>query len=154
MAKRSDKLLGLLEPSVADLGYELVDVQYHPGPKGGVLRIYIDADEGVGLEDCERVSRQVSALLDVDDPISGHYNLEVSSPGLDRVLRTAEHFGRFLGSEVKILLRGARDGRRKYKGLLKSVADGGVEVDVDDRVERFEIEEIEIARLVPDPGAL
>ncbi len=154
MAKRSERLQVLLEPSVTDLGYELVDVEYHPAPKGGVLRLYIDAEEGIGLEDCERVSRQVSAVLDVDDPISGHYNLEVSSPGLDRVLRTAEHFERFLGSEVKILLRRGRDGRRKFRGLLKAVDDGRVEVDVDDRSERFEIAEIETARLVPDLSAL
>ncbi len=154
MASRVEKLRELLEPSVNDLGYELVDVEYHPGRKTGVLRLYIDAEAGIGLDDCEQVSRQVSAVLDVDDPISGQYNLEVSSPGLDRVLRTDAHFERFLGHEVRILLRGARDGRRKFKGLLAGAGEGQIEVTVDDRTERFDIAEIEQARLVPDLSAL
>ncbi|HEY4872776.1 MAG TPA: ribosome maturation factor RimP, partial [Steroidobacteraceae bacterium] len=83
-----ERLLALIEPVVADLGCELVDVDLNPG----LVRIFVDRAAGVRIEDCERVSREVSALLDVEDPIPTAYRLEVSSPGFDRVLRTSAHF--------------------------------------------------------------
>jgi ribosome maturation factor RimP len=150
LAKRADKLRELLTPSVESLGYEVVDVEHHPAPKGGLLRLYIDAPDGITLDDCERVSRQVSAILDVEDPIGGRYNLEVSSPGLDRVLRTTEHFERFVGSDVSVLLRLPRDGRRKFKGVLSAVDGAQVEVRTDSGNASFSLDEIEKARLVPD----
>jgi ribosome maturation factor RimP len=126
-----ERLLSLLEPLVAGLGFELVELEYASGHRRGVLRLFIDAPRGVGLGDCERVSREVSALLDVEDPITGGYTLEVSSPGFDRVLRTPEHFGRFVGSRVFVELKEPRDGRWRYTGKLLSVGADGIELAVD-----------------------
>src|SRR5262245_5534394 len=97
-----DQLSELLGPVVADLGYELWELEFAPRAGGGLLRLYIDSPEGISLDDCERVSRAVSETLDVADPIAGHYTLEVSSPGLDRVLRTRAHFERFAGERVRL----------------------------------------------------
>jgi ribosome maturation factor RimP len=115
-----DQLIELLEPSVERLGYELSDLEIQLGGTSGLLRLYIDSkdDSGIGVDDCETVSRQVSALLDVEDPIPGDYNLEVSSPGLNRRLVKAEHFERFAGSWVKVKLKRLIDGRRKFKAEL------------------------------------
>ena len=93
----SDKLTNLLQPLVEDLGYEFVGIERSSNPKNPVLIIYIDTPDGIAVEDCEKVSREVAALLDVEDPIPGQYRLEVSSPGLDRPLFTLEHFGQFTG---------------------------------------------------------
>src|SRR5688500_30049 len=95
-----DRLIALIEPLLARLGYELVELEYVAGRSSGVVRIFIDKAEGIRVEDCERVSREVSALLDVEDPIPSAYRLEVSSPGFDRVLRTKPHFERFTGERV------------------------------------------------------
>jgi ribosome maturation factor RimP len=145
-----DTLLELLSPEVEALGYELVELDA-PAPGGsGTLRIYIDRDEGIGLEDCERVSHRVSGLLDVEDPIPGQYTLEVSSPGLDRPLRTEEHFRRQAGKLVKIVLSAGRPGRRRYKGTIVHVDGGVLEIEVDgDRVS-LPLSDIESARLVPE----
>jgi ribosome maturation factor RimP len=126
-----ERLLTLLEPLVARLGFELVDLEYAAGHRRGLLRLFIDGPQGVGLEDCARVSREVSALLDVEDPISAAYTLEVSSPGFDRVLRTPEHFGRFVGSRVFVELKEPRAGRRRYTGELLAVGADGIELAVD-----------------------
>ena len=107
-----DALIEMLEPPVGALGYELVEVMYRPGQGNGLLRLYIDAKDGVTVEDCEKVSHQVSGLLEVEDPIKGHYTLEVSSPGADRPLRTEAHFQRFTGARVKVELVTPREGRR------------------------------------------
>ncbi|HET9444940.1 MAG TPA: ribosome maturation factor RimP, partial [Steroidobacteraceae bacterium] len=102
-----DQLRELLAPVVAGVGYQLWELEYHPRSGGGLLRLYIDSppdssDGGISLDDCERVSRAVSETLDAADPIPSHYTLEVSSPGLDRVLRTREHFERFAGERVRL----------------------------------------------------
>ena len=145
-----DTLLDLLGPEVEALGYELVELDA-PAPGGsGTLRIYIDRDEGVGLEDCERVSHRVSGLLDVEDPIPGQYVLEVSSPGLDRPLRTEDHFRRQAGQLVKIVLASGRPGRRRYKGRILGVDDGVLEIDVDGEGVSLSLSDIESARLVPE----
>jgi ribosome maturation factor RimP len=145
-----DKLLDLLAPEVEALGYELVELD-PPAPGGaGTLRIYIDGDEGVGLDDCERVSHRVSGLLDVEDPIPGHYVLEVSSPGLDRPLRTEAHFHRQAGRLVKIVLVAGRPGRRRYKGRILEIADGVLEIEVDGERVSLPLSDIESARLVPE----
>jgi ribosome maturation factor RimP len=142
-----ERLLSLLEPLVARLGFELVDLEYAAGHRRGVLRLFIDAPQGVRLDDCERVSREVSALLDVDDPIAGAYTLEVSSPGFDRVLRTPEHFGRFVGSRVFVELKEPREGRRRYTGRLVSVGAAGIELAVDREQVMVGFTEIGKARL-------
>jgi ribosome maturation factor RimP len=143
------ELRRLLEPGVKALGFELVDVEFAGGSGRATLRIFIDGPQGVTVDDCADVSRQLSAILDVEDPIVGAYSLEVSSPGLDRPLVTAADFTRFKGETVKIQMVEALDGRKRFKGRLVEVAGDRVVVDVDN--ERFElaIEGIERARLVP-----
>lgn len=113
-----DSLTALLEPVVEGLGYELVGVEYHPSGRQGLLRVYIDHAEGIGVDDCARVSHQVSGVLDVEDPLPGEYLLEISSPGLDRPVFKPADFQRFAGERVRLRLRGLVDGRRKYRGRL------------------------------------
>ena len=144
-----ERLVVLIEPLLAQLGYELVDLEYNPARGRGTLRIFIDRPEGIGIEDCERVSREVSARLDVEDPIPTAYTLEVSSPGDDRVLRTRAHFDRFIGSRVFVELAAPREGRRRYTGLLRTVADEGVELEVDLQIVEVPFREIGKARLAP-----
>jgi ribosome maturation factor RimP len=144
-----DRLIALIEPLLASLGYELVELEYGAGRSQGTLRIFIDKPEGIRVEDCEQVSREVSALLDVEDPIPSAYSLEVSSPGEDRVLRKREHFDRFVGSRVFIELKAPRDGRRRYTGDLLSVTDEGVVLDVDRQKVELRFAEIGKAKLAP-----
>jgi ribosome maturation factor RimP len=144
-----DRLIALIEPLLASLGYELVELEYGAGRSQGTLRIFIDKPEGIRVEDCENVSREVSALLDVEDPIPSAYSLEVSSPGEDRVLRKREHFDRFAGSRVFIELKAPRDGRRRYTGDLLSVTDEGVVLEVDRQKVELRFAEIGKAKLAP-----
>lgn len=145
-----ETLLELLVPEVEAMGYELVELDA-PAPGGsGTLRIYIDGENGIGLEDCERVSHRVSGVLDVEDPIHAHYILEVSSPGLDRPLRTAQHFRSQAGKLVKLVLTAGRPGRRRYKGTIVGVDDGIVEIEVDGERIFLALSDIESARLVPE----
>lgn len=144
-----ERLVALIEPLLAQLGYELVDLAYVPARGRGALRIFIDQPQGIGLDDCERVSREVSALLDVEDPIPTAYTLEVSSPGEDRVLRTRAHIDRFVGSRVLVELAAPREGRRRYTGMLRSVADEGVALEVDRQIVELPFREIGRARLAP-----
>src|SRR4029453_6886722 len=113
-----EQLRELLAPVVAGLGYQLWELEFLPRSGGGLLRIYIDAANAIGLDDWERVSRAGSETLDVADPIPGHYTLEVSSPGLDRVLRTREHFERFVGEQIRVEMTHLVDGRRRFLGNL------------------------------------
>lgn len=145
----SEELIQLLEPTVEGLGYELSDLELKLGGRDGVIRVYIDKPDGIGLEDCETVSRQISAVLDVEDPIPGHYVLEVSSPGLDRRLTKVEHFQRFTGETVKVKLRFPLEGRRNYRGQLMTVDEESIEVEVDGQSHRLPIATIASARLVP-----
>ena len=131
------------------LGYELVGIEYHPRGRSSLLRVYIDAPDGVNVDDCERASRQISSALDVDDPIPGQYMLEVSSPGLDRPLFTAEHFQRFSGSRVKLRVSPPLDGRRNFSGVLVGMRDDAVVVVEDDEEVAVPLQNIEQARLVP-----
>src|SRR5882762_4277283 len=116
-----ERLIALIEPVLVQLGYELVELEYAAGRSQAVVRIFIDKPDGITVEDCERVSREVAALLDVDDPIPTAYTLEVSSPGFDRLLRTPAHFERFVGSRVFVELKVPRAGRRRYTGTLQAV---------------------------------
>jgi ribosome maturation factor RimP len=144
-----ERLIALIEPLLGQLGYELVELEFAPAHGRGLLRIFIDKPEGVGLDDCERVSREVSALLDVEDPIPTAYALEVSSPGDDRVLRKRAHFERFVGARVHVELAAPREGRRRYTGKLISVEDEGVALEVDRERVQMRFEEIGKARLAP-----
>lgn len=149
----SVKVLELIAPIVEGLGYELVGVEYIPQGKHSLLRIYIDNPEaGVGVEDCEKVSRQVSSMLDVEDPISGHYALEVSSPGLDRPLFQPEHFERFVGREVKLQLSVPVNGRRKWAGKLIGMVEGVIKIESENEIVEISFDDVDKARLVPDFG--
>lgn len=140
----------LLEPSVHALGYELVGVEYSTGGKsGGLLRIYIDKEQGITADDCRAVSYQVSGVLDVEDPISGHYTLEVSSPGLDRLLFKPADFERFAGQQVKLTLTYPIEGQRRFKGRITGLQDSNVLIECDGSELSLPFDQIDKARLVP-----
>jgi ribosome maturation factor RimP len=143
-----EDLIGLLEPTVNALGYELIDLDFRSGG-GGLVRLFIDKDPAVTLEDCEHVSRQVGDLLDVEDPLPGGYVLEVSSPGLDRRLRTPGHFAAVIGAEVRVELKRAIEGRRKFHGTLIEADANAIEMDVDGTKWQLPLAEVSVARLVP-----
>jgi ribosome maturation factor RimP len=169
-----DRLLSIIEPVCQDAGCEVVDVRLLMDQGGWVLRVCIDRplpdgadltqvqEERVDLSECERVSRMLSAVLDVDDPIPQAYSLEVSSPGIDRPLRTAAHFTRYVGAEAKIQLAVAlvtpSGERRNFRGALRGIAGSGasecVLIDVDGTVFELPLGDIELARLVPDWDAV
>jgi ribosome maturation factor RimP len=143
------ELEDLIEPTVVNLGYELSDLELKLGGRDGVVRVFIDKPDGVDLTDCEIVSKQLSAVLDVEDPLPGHYTLEVSSPGLDRKLTKSSHFQRFLGETVRVKLRFPLAGRRNFRGTLSAASEDKIEVEVDGEKYSLEIAAIESARLVP-----
>jgi ribosome maturation factor RimP len=139
----------IIEPVVSALGYELVGVEYLSQGRRSLLRIYIDHANGINLDDCTRVSHQVSGALDVEDLITGQYTLEVSSPGLDRPLFSKEQFTRFIGSEVIVRLSVPVNGRRKFKGVLRDIDDTNVVLLMDDEETSLPFNSIEKANLVP-----
>ena len=144
-----DELLQLLEPTIERLGYELVDLEARLGSGNGLVRVFIDKPDGIVLDDCEKVSLAVSALLDVEDPLPGNYNLEVSSPGLDRKLTKPSHFQRFAGETVKVQTRFPIEGRRRFRGTLVSSDDENIVVEVDGESHSLPLKTIDTARLVP-----
>jgi ribosome maturation factor RimP len=146
---QKERLIQLLEPPLQALGYELVDLEARVG-RNGLLRVYIDRTSGVDINDCERVSRQLGAFLDVEEPLPGSYTLEVSSPGLDRPLRTATHFERFVDHRAKVRLARPLDGRKNFAGRLCGVESGDVLLDVDGQRWRLPLAEIAAAHLVPE----
>jgi ribosome maturation factor RimP len=139
----------MFEPGIRALGFELVDVEYAADGGRNVLRVYIDRPAGITVDDCAKVSRQVSAVLDVEDPIPEQYLLEVSSPGLDRPLVKREDFERFAGQQVKVRMREAVSGRRNFKGTLEGVEGDAIVVHVDQKRFSLPLARIERARLVP-----
>ncbi|MGB8326544.1 MAG: ribosome maturation factor RimP [Steroidobacteraceae bacterium] len=150
-----ERLTELVEPRLTQLGYELVELEFAPGRQQATLRIFIDRlgvqgpGDGVGLADCERVSHELSELLDAADPIPSAYALEVSSPGFDRRLRTRTHFERFVGARVHVELVVPRDGRRRYTGRLEAVDEAGIRLEVDRQRVNMSFAEIDKARLAP-----
>lgn len=140
----------LLEPSVRAMGCELLGIEYRPHVHGGLLRLYIDKPGGVLVDDCERVSHQVSGLLDVEDVIPGQYTLEVSSPGLDRPLFKLDQYPGHIGAQVRITTAMPIDGRRKFRGELKRVIDSQIVVEVDGVEVEISFAAISKARLVPE----
>jgi ribosome maturation factor RimP len=145
-----DQLRELLAPVVAGLGYQLWELEFTPRSGGGLLRLYIDSPKGIGLDDCERVSRVVSDTLDGADPIPGHYTLEVSSPGLDRVLRTREHFERFAGEQVRLEMMQPIEGRKRFAGRLLGVGEREITLELESGRISLPIDDIHRARLAPD----
>ncbi len=144
-----EELTKLLEPAIEQLGYELSDLEIKLGGRDGLIRLFIDKADGVGLEDCETVSRQVSALLDVENPVPGHYVLEVSSPGLDRKLIKLEHFQRFIGEDIQVRLLFPVAGRRNFRGALRAADEENIDVEVDGESHRLSRATIQSARLIP-----
>ena len=150
-----DALIRLLEPPIEALGFELVDIEIAREGRGGVLRVFIDrrAEDpaaGVTVDDCARVSHAVSEVLEIHDPIKGHYTLEVSSPGFDRILRTRAHFERFVGARIFAELKLPLDGRRRFIGLLKSASSDTIVVEVDGKAYGLPLDRIQKARLRPE----
>lgn len=143
-------LHSLLEPSIEALGYELLLLEQTHNEKEAVLRVYIDAPGGILLEDCEQVSRQISLVLDLEDPIRGAYALEVSSPGTDRPLVKAEHFIAVQGQDIRVVTGDYILGRRRFKGRLLEADENLVVVDVDGEAYDIPLSSIESARLVPN----
>lgn len=160
MTDKATEIAQLLAPTVQALGLELLGVEYLPSPGGAVLRMYIDlpggedAERRVGIEDCEAVSREVSAQLDVSDPISGNYTLEVSSPGVDRPLFSAPQFERFVGADAKVALKLPQDGRRRLQGAIQRVEGDTIVLVVDGAEFPVAFANVEKARLAPDWVAL
>jgi ribosome maturation factor RimP len=150
-----DALMRLLEPPIEALGFEVVDIEYARSGGGSVLRIFIDrpshdSDGGVTVDDCASVSGAVSELLETSDVLKGAYTLEVSSPGFDRILRTRTHFERFVGMRIFAELKVPMDGRRRYIGILKSVVNDTIVVEVDGKAYSLPLERIQKARLRPE----
>ena len=148
MKKSIALLKDLIEPTIEALGVELWGIEHQSQGKFSTLRIYIDASEGIDIDDCEKVSRQVSAILDVEEPIGGEYTLEVSSPGLDRPLFTAEQFAKFNGNQVNLRTHTPIEGRRKFKGQIQEVRENVVCLDVDGTLYEIPHTEIEKANIV------
>jgi ribosome maturation factor RimP len=147
--REPEHLRRLLEPSVRQLGYELAVIEFRPGRGRSLLRLYIDSPNGVTVDDCAKVSRQVSAVLDVEDPIPGEYTLEVSSPGLDRPLARQQDFERYAGEKVKLKTAVPVNGRRSFTGRLLGIEAGQVVLDIDGVRIELPWDAIEQARLVP-----
>ena len=151
MGRTSATVTDLVESVVSPMGYELVGVEYIPQGKHSVLRVFIDSEQGIVLEDCEQVSRQLSSVLDVEDPIKGQYLLEISSPGLDRPLFKLEDYQRFNGHQVKLRLHEMHEGRRKFKGRIESVHGDEITLSLDDDEQvTIHFDNIEKANLVPE----
>lgn len=149
--KAPEQLTTLLEPVVVDMGYELVGIEYHPASGQALLRVYIDKPEGIDVDDCARVSHQVSGVLDVEEPISGEYMLEVSSPGLDRPLFKPNDYSRFAGERIRLRLRGMVNGRRKHHGTLLGLEDGEVLIEEEGEQVRVPLLEVDRAHVELEP---
>lgn len=149
MSAKLSLLQELIEPSVVALGYQLWGFDMVSQGRHSMLRIYIDAEAGIDVEDCAKVSRQVSGILDVEDPISGEYTLEVSSPGMDRPLYTLEQYKAYVGHVLQLKLRMPFDGRRNFKGLLSGIEDEDIVLIVDQEEFLLPIDHIEKANIVP-----
>lgn len=149
MASKQELLEQMVSPVVAALGCELWGLEYLTQGRYTTVRIFIDGSNGVSLDDCERVSRQVSAVFDVEDPIDGEYTLEVSSPGMDRPLYSEAQYARYVGETINVRLRIARDGRRRFKGVITKVENGDVYLQVDNKEVQLSIDTIDKANVEP-----
>ena len=160
VSDKAKQIANLLSPTVQALGLELLGAEYLPAPGNATLRLYIDVPEAelatrmVNIEDCEAVSREVSAQLDVEDPITGNYTLEVSSPGIDRPLFTLAQFVRHQGESAKVVLRIPQEGRRRLQGQIVRIEAGAIVFLVDNVEMTVAFENVDKARLMPDWVAL
>ncbi|HET8790400.1 MAG TPA: ribosome maturation factor RimP [Modicisalibacter sp.] len=149
MAIKDAVLSALIEPVVAAMGFELWGIEQMAQGKHSRLVVYIDSPDGITVDHCADVSRQISGILDVEDPIPGQYQLEVSSPGMDRPLFTLDQFERYKGSTVALRLNAPFDGRRKFKGLLAGIDGDEVLLHLDGEEYCFPIDGIDKARVIP-----
>lgn len=149
MAKVTDAVAALALPVVEEMGCTLWDVEYVKEAGTWFLRVYIDKEGGVSIDDCEAVSRPLSDRLDQADPIEGSYTFEVSSAGADRALKKPEHFVQFQGSEVEVKLYRPREGRKEFVGLLRNYENGAVTLEIDGAQVLFTRQEIALVRLYP-----
>ena len=149
MKHAPEHLVDLIEPIVEGLGYECVGIEYHPHPRNGLLRIYIDKEDGILVDDCSKVSHQLSGVLDVEDPIQGNYQLEISSPGEDRPFFKLSQFERFIGSTVRVQLFTAINNRKKITGIIQKVEQDSVFFLEDEQVYEVPFQVMSKARLVP-----
>ena len=150
MKQAPEHLLNLIEPIVEGLGYECVGVEFNSHPKHGFLRVYIDNEAGVVMDDCTKISHQLSAMLDVEDPIQGNYQLEVSSPGMDRLLFKIAHFERFSGHKVQISLFKTINGQRKITAMIQGVKGELILLENDEQTFEVPFSVMSKARLIPD----
>ncbi len=149
MAKVTDTVAQLALPLVEAAGCSLWDVEYVKEAGEWFLRVYIDKEDGISINDCEAVSRPLSDALDEADPIEGSYTFEVSSAGADRVLKKAEHFAQFLGNEVEVKLYRARNSQKEFVGVLRNFHEGDVTLEVNQTELVFEKKEVALVRLHP-----
>lgn len=149
MSAKLKQLEEMLSPSVESLGFELWGIEYWTQGRFSTLRVYIESENGVSVDNCAAVSHQISGILDVEDPISGEFNLEVSSPGIDRSLFKIEHYQAYVGSEVKMRLRMPFEGRRNFKGMLNGVEGDEILLVVDEEEYMLPLEYIERANVIP-----
>ncbi|ROR98644.1 ribosome maturation factor RimP [Sinobacterium caligoides] len=149
MSSKQSAIELMILPAVEALGFELWALEYLTQGRHVVLRLYIDSANGVGIEDCSEVSRQVSSVLDVEDPIAADYTLEVSSPGIDRLLVKLEHFEQFKGHKASVKLRFPFEGRRRFTGILNGIEGDEVLIVVDDEEFMLPIDSIDRGRIVP-----
>lgn len=149
MSTKTEQLQAMITPAVEALGYEMWGVEYHSHGRQPLLRVFIDSENGINVDDCAAASRQISAVLDVEDPISSEYTLEVSSPGMDRPLFTLDQFSRYIGEWAKLKLRAPFEGRRNFRGLLRGVEGDEIVLVVDEHEYLLPIELIDKANVIP-----
>ncbi len=150
MPSAPPEVLALLRPIVGGLGYELWGVEFDPRQRHPILRVYIEHPRGISVADCERVSHQIGAVLDVEDPIPGAYTLEVSSPGMDRPLFNETQIRRYAGRMAQVRTVEKLDGRRKFKGRILGCDEGNLDIEVESGPVRIPLEAIARVRLVPE----
>jgi ribosome maturation factor RimP len=149
VATKEQQITDMLKTTIEALGFDLWGVEYLSQGRHTLVRIYIDAQNGISVDDCAAVSSQVGSVFDVEDPISGEYTLEVSSPGMDRLLFRLDQYAGYIGEKVELRLRGAFEGRRKFKGILKGIEGDDVVIQVDDHEYLLPHSAIEKARVQP-----
>ncbi len=150
--KKYEKLQDIIEPAVTSIGYDFVGIEYHRNSVNSLLRVFIDKDGGVNLDDCMAVNSQVSGVLDVSDPIAGKYSLEISSPGLDRPLFSIQDFFKFKGSEVKLRVSQPINKQRNFKGIIDNtdIEKETIELKLENEtLIEIKFSQIDVAKLVP-----
>lgn len=149
MTKQEQRLTELLAPTVEAIGFELLGIEFLSAGRHSTLRLYIDHPDGITVDNCAQVSREVSAILDVEDPIPNEYNLEVSSPGLDRPLFTPAHFAKVVGQKIEVKIAIPQEGRRRFKGVLQAIEDDMLVIEVDGKQYRLLMDNVDKANVVP-----